>query len=106
MKFSSRIESCSLSPIRKFRPYMVAAEAKGRKVLHLNIGQPDVETPTAFFDAIHDFREKVLEYAPSPGVEVFVEAVRKYYEKLGISLVDEDILATYGGSEALQIIFS
>ena len=106
MKFSSRIESCSLSPIRKFRPYMVAAEAKGRKVLHLNIGQPDVETPTAFFDAIHDFREKVLEYAPSPGVEVFVEAVRKYYEKLGISLADEDILATYGGSEALQIIFS
>ena len=106
MKFSSRIESCSLSPIRKFRPYMVAAEAKGRKVLHLNIGQPDVETPTAFFDAIHDFREKVLEYAPSPGVEVFVEAVRKYYERLGISLADEDILATYGGSEALQIIFS
>lgn len=106
MKFSSRIEACSLSPIRKFRPYVVAAEAKGRKVLHLNIGQPDVETPAVFFDAVSTFREKVLEYAPSAGVESFVEAVREYYERLGISLTDDDILATYGGSEALQIIFS
>ena len=106
MKFSSRIEACTLSPIRKFRPYVVAAEEKGRKVLHLNIGQPDVETPKAFFDAIHDFREKVLEYAPSPGVENFLEAVRNYYLRLGISITDKDILATYGGSEALQIILS
>ena len=106
MKFSSRIESCTLSPIRKFRPYVVAAEAEGKKVLHLNIGQPDVETPKVFFDAVRDFSEKVLEYAPSPGVESFVEAVRKYYQSLGISITDEDILATYGGSEALQIILS
>ena len=48
MKFSSKIEACELSPIRKFHPYVVAAEAKGRKVLHLNIGQPDIETPKAF----------------------------------------------------------
>lgn len=106
MKFSSRIEACTLSPIRKFRPYMMEAEAKGRKVHHLNIGQPDVETPKAFFDAIHDFSAKVLEYAPSPGVETFVEAVRNYYQSLGISITDDDILATYGGSEALQIVLS
>ena len=106
MKFSSRIETCELSPIRKFRPYMVAAEAKGRKVLHLNIGQPDVETPRAFFDAIHDFSEKVLEYAPSPGVDAFVEAVRDYYTDLGFPIKNEEILATYGGSEALQTVFS
>ena len=68
MKFSRKIEACSLSPIRKFHPYVVAAEAKGRKVLHLNIGQPDIETPRAFFDAIQSFGESVLAYAPSPGV--------------------------------------
>lgn len=48
MKFSSKIQACELSPIRKFHPYVLAAEAKGRKVHHLNIGQPDIETPKAF----------------------------------------------------------
>ena len=106
MKFSSKIEACGLSPIRKFRPYVVEAEAKGRKVLHLNIGQPDIETPKAFFDAIQNFGESVLAYAPSPGVESYVEAVRDYYAGMGYPISCDDILATYGGSEALQIIFS
>ena len=106
MKFSRKIEACGLSPIRKFHPYVVAAEAKGRKVLHLNIGQPDIETPRAFFDAIRDFSESVLAYAPSPGVESYVEAVRDYYTGMGYPISCDDILATYGGSEALQIIFS
>ena len=106
MKFSSKIEACGLSPIRKFHPYVVAAEAKGRKVLHLNIGQPDIETPRPFFDAIRDFGESVLAYAPSPGVGSYVEAVRGYYGSMGYPITCEDILATYGGSEALQIIFS
>jgi len=106
MKFSSRIESCELSPIRKFRPYMVAAREKGRKVYHLNIGQPDIETPQVFFDAVRKFDEKVLEYAPSYGVDEFVEAVQDYYAALDISIRKEDILATYGGSEALQMLFS
>jgi len=106
MRFSSRIESCSLSPIRKFYPYMVAAQEKGRKVYHLNIGQPDVETPRAFFDAIADYKERVLAYAPSPGVDVFLNAVRNYYGRLGYSIENGDILATFGGSEALQIVFS
>lgn len=106
MKFSSKIEACGLSPIRKFRPYVVEAEAKGRKVLHLNIGQPDIETPKAFFDAIWSFGESVLAYAPSPGVESYVEAVRDYYTGMGYPISCDDILATYGGSEALQIIFS
>ena len=106
MKFSRKIEACSLSPIRKFHPYVVAAEAKGRKVLHLNIGQPDIETPRAFFDAIQSFGESVLAYAPSPGVGSYVEAVRDYYTGMGDPISCDDILATYGGSEALQIIFS
>ena len=106
MKFSRKIEACSLSPIRKFHPYVVAAESKGRKVLHLNIGQPDIETPRAFFDAIQSFGESVLAYAPSPGVGSYVEAVLDYYTGMGYPISCDDILATYGGSEALQIIFS
>ncbi len=103
MKFSSKCEACSLSPIRKFHPYVVAAEAAGRRVLHLNIGQPDVETPQAFFDAVRDFCDPVLAYAPAAGVEVYLKAVRDYYQSFGVSLTIDDILATYGGSEALQL---
>ena len=106
MKFSSRIEACSLSPIRKFGPYLVEAQAKGRTVYQLNIGQPDVETPPAFFDAVRSFGEKVLAYAPSPGVVSYLEAVRDYYTGLGYPVTCDDILATYGGSEALQIVLS
>lgn len=106
MKFSSKIQRCGLSPIRKFHPYVVAAEARGRKVHHLNIGQPDIETPGAFFDAIQNFGEAVLAYAPSPGVGPYVEAVRDYYTGMGFPITCDDILATYGGSEALQIILS
>jgi len=103
MKFSSKCEACSLSPIRKFHPYVVAAEAAGRRVLHLNIGQPDVETPKAFFDAIRGFSDSVLAYAPAGGLEVYVEAVRDYYQSFGVTLETGDILATFGGSEALQL---
>ena len=107
MKFSSKIEACELSPIRKFHPYVVAAEAKGRKVLHLNIGQPDIETPKAFFDAVKQFADPVLEYAPSTGVEAYLEAVRDYYaQAVGVRLELGDIMATYGGSEALQIVMA
>ena len=106
MKFSGRIESCALSPIRKFHPYVVAAEAQGKKVLHLNIGQPDVETPRAFFEAVGNFTDRVLAYAPSPGVEVYLDAVKDYYCGLGFRVEKDDILATFGGSEALQMIFS
>jgi len=103
MKFSSKCEACSLSPIRKFHPYVVAAEAAGRRVLHLNIGQPDVETPRAFFDAVRGFSGGVLAYAPAGGLDAYLEAVRDYYRSFGVSLEAGDILATFGGSEALQL---
>ena len=106
MKFSSRIEACQLSPIRKFHPYVVEAEARGRTVYRLNIGQPDIETPEVFFDAVKNFGEKVLAYAPSPGVETYLEAARDYYTGLGYPVTWDDLLATYGGSEALQILFT
>ena len=75
MKFSSKVLKCGLSPMRKFHPYAVAAEAKGRKIYHLNIGQPDIETPKAFFDAIKNFDLPVLEYAPSPGIPELIHAI-------------------------------
>ncbi len=106
MKFSSKIEACELSPIRKFHPYVLAAEAKGRTVHHLNIGQPDIPTPPAFFDAVHNFGEDVLAYAPSPGVDVFLDAVRDYYIGLGFPIERDGILATHGGSEALEIVMA
>ena len=106
MKFSSKIQRCELSPVRKFYPYEMAAVEKGLKVRHLNIGQPDIETPRVFFEAISRFSDSVLEYAPAPGVSYFLTATQKYYESLGFHITREDILATYGGSEALQIVMS
>ncbi len=106
MKFSEKIQRCGLSPMRKFTPYAVKAKEAGKKIYHLNIGQPDIETPPVFFDAITNFREAVLAYAPSPGIPAYLEAVRGYYAKLGIDLETGDILATTGGSEALQIALS
>ena len=85
---------------------MVAAEAKGLTVHHLNIGQPDIETPREFFDAVNSYSKKVLDYAPSPGVGEFLDAIRNYYKNVGVSLEKKDILATYGGSEALQMVLS
>lgn len=106
MKFSRKIQQCQLSPVRKFYPYEVAAEARGLRIHHMNIGQPDIETPRVYFEAARDFGEAVLAYAPSPGVEVYLEAVRDYYARLGYPIGIDDILATYGGSEALQIVLS
>ena len=103
MKFSSKIQRCELSPMRKFLPYELAAEAKGRKIYHLNIGQPDIETPKAFFDAVKNFQDPVLAYAAAPGVSGFLTAVQGYYANLGIHLEQSDIYATAGGSEALQM---
>ena len=106
MKFSSKIEKCGLSPMRKFHPFAVAAEAKGRNIYHLNIGQPDVVTPKAFFDAVKDFEQPVLEYAASPGMPVLIDAIQKYYDNLDMHFEKDEILITTGGSEALQIVLN
>ena len=106
MKFSSRIEKSQLSPIRKFYPYQVACNKKGIKIYHLNIGQPDIQTPRAYFEAIRDFSQPVLEYAPSPGIPQLIQAVQGYYSRIGIDYGEGDILVTTGGSEALQIALS
>lgn len=104
MKLSQKVQACGLSPMRKFHPYAVAAEARGHEIFHLNIGQPDIETPAAFFDTLKEFKAKVLEYAPSPGIPALVEAIRAYYARLGVDYAADDILITTGGSEALLIL--
>ncbi len=103
MKFSSKMERCGLSPMRKFAPYAVRAEAKGRKIYHLNIGQPDIETPPAYFEAVKEFSQPVLAYAPSAGVPVLIDAIRDYYAGIGAELKEDNILISTGGSEALQM---
>ena len=106
MRFSSKVEKCGLSPMRQFYPYAVAAAAKGRKIYHLNIGQPDVATPQAFFDAVKSFDQPVVAYAPSAGIPELIRAIQKYYADLDMHFDEEDILITNGGSEALQIVMN
>lgn len=104
MKISEKAKLCGLSPMRKFHPYAVKAVAAGKKIYHLNIGQPDIPTPTAYFEAVRRFADPVLAYAPSPGVPELLAAVQNYYGKLDVSLSTDDILITTGGSEALLML--
>ncbi|MDD4076035.1 MAG: pyridoxal phosphate-dependent aminotransferase [Eubacteriales bacterium] len=104
MKVSQSIEKCGLSPMRKYAPYATEAEKKGHKIYHLNIGQPDIETPPVYFDTVRDFKLPVLAYAPSPGIPEMIEAVRQYYKGIGVDYAANDIFITTGGSEALQIL--
>ena len=103
MKFSSKVLKCGLSPMRKFHPLAVAAEQRGKKIYHLNIGQPDIPTPSAYFEAVRRFDAKTLAYDASPGNPELIDAVRKYYARLGVELAPRDILITTGGSEALLL---
>lgn len=106
MKFSSKMDKCGLSPMRKFHPYAVAAEKQGKKLYHLNIGQPDIETPKAYFDAVKAFDAPVLEYAPSAGIPELIDAIRKYYDNLDMHFGKDEIYITAGGSEALLMVLA
>lgn len=103
MKLSAKMERCGLSPMRKFNPYAAKTAERGIKIYHLNIGQPDVKTPEVFYDALKEFADPVLSYAPSGGVPQLVNAVRDYYKRMDVDLAAGDILPTTGGSEALQL---
>lgn len=104
MKISEKVQLCNLSPMRKFHPLAVEAKNNGKKIYHLNIGQPDIETPAAFFEAVKNFENPVLEYAPSSGIPELIEAIKNYYHQIGISYNENEILITTGGSEALQML--
>lgn len=103
MQISINANRCEPSPMRKFHPFAVAAEAQGKHIYHLNIGQPDLPTPRAYLDAVRGFDEKTVAYAESPGKPVLIDAVRGYYQKLGVDLSPNEVLITTGGSEALLL---
>ncbi len=90
------------SPIRKLVPFADAAKKKGTKVYHLNIGQPDIETPQAILDAVRNSDMKVLEYSPSPGFESYRKKLVEYYKRYNIDLTPNQIIVTTGGSEAIM----
>ena len=106
MNLSSKVQSMQYSPIRRFNKFAIEAEEKGKKVYHLNIGQPDIETPACYMDAIRAFDEKVIAYAESGGMNVLHDAVIAYFKRLDIELERKNILVTNGGSEALSMIFT
>ena len=103
MQISINANRCEPSPMRKFHPLAVAAEKEGKKIYHLNIGQPDLPTPQAFYDAVRDFSTKTLAYEASPGMPVLIDAIRNYYKTLDVDLEPNDVFITTGGSEALLL---
>ena len=93
------------SPIRKLVPLAEAAKARGTKIYHLNIGQPDVHTPQVGLDALKHIDRKVLEYSPSDGYRSLREKLVGYYDQYQIKLTADDIIITTGGSEAVLFAF-
>jgi aspartate aminotransferase len=91
------------SPIRKLVPFAEQAKKEGRKIYHLNIGQPDIETPETMLKAIHEFPLKVVEYSHSAGIESYRRKLTTYYKRYGITLDYTEIMVTTGGSEAIEI---
>ncbi|MDV3506977.1 aspartate aminotransferase [Elizabethkingia anophelis] len=106
-KISNRAENMPASPIRKLVPFSIAAKQKGIKVYHLNIGQPDIETPQSALDALKDIHLKVLEYSLSEGNIEYREQLAKYYNKIGFTdITPKNFIVTNGGSEALNFAIS
>ena len=93
------------SPIRKLVPYAEKAKASGKSVFHLNIGQPDIETPQVALDAIRNMDRTVIEYSHSAGFQSYRDNLSKYYKNSGLPVESENILITTGGSEALTFGF-
>jgi aspartate aminotransferase len=100
-KISQKGQSMPASPIRKLVPFAEQAKKKGIKVYHLNIGQPDIETPHEVFDAIKNVNFKVLEYSHSAGIESYRKHLAGYYKKYNIHISINNVLITTGGSEAI-----
>ncbi len=104
-KISTRGIEMPASPIRKLAPLSDSAKARGLKVYHLNIGQPDVKTPEVALDAIRNIDRKILEYSPSDGNRSYREKLVGYYSRYNINVAPDDIIVTTGGSEAVLFAF-
>ena len=104
-KISERAVLMPSSPIRRLAPLAEAAKRRGTKVYHLNIGQPDIETPIEGLEALKHIDRKILEYSPSDGFRSFREKLVGYYDQYQIKLTADDIIITSGGSEAVLFAF-
>ncbi|GHV45630.1 aspartate aminotransferase [Bacteroidia bacterium] len=93
------------SPIRKLVPLANAAKARGVKVFHLNIGQPDIQTPEVALNVLKQTDRKILEYSPSDGIESLRVEMSKYYSRFNINVLPDEIIVTTGGSEAVSFAF-
>ncbi|MFW6180304.1 MAG: pyridoxal phosphate-dependent aminotransferase [Spirochaetota bacterium] len=101
MEPSRRARETQASPIRKLIPFADRAKSEGREVLHLNIGQPDIETPPEALEALRSYREKVLAYSPSDGYRSLKHRIVAYLGTCGMDLGPEEVNVTVGGSEAV-----
>lgn len=102
-KVSHKAEHMPSSPIRKLVPFAEKAKTEGRKIYHLNIGQPDIETPEVMLNAIKNSNIRVIEYSHSAGIESYRRKLADYYQRFGMPVNFEDIIITTGGSEAIEI---
>ena len=102
-KVSTKAVDMPASPIRKLVPYAEAAKKKGTKIYHLNIGQPDIETPATFLNAVKNADVKVLEYSHSAGFESYRKKLCHYYKSYNINIDHNEVIITCGGSEAIEI---
>ena len=100
---SNKANTMPSSPIRKLVPFAELAKKQGVKIYHLNIGQPDIETPISFLNAVKNADIKVLEYSHSAGNESYRKKLCSYYQEFNILLDHNDIMITCGGSEAIEI---
>ncbi len=101
MNISNRIKSVPPSTIMELLTFAAKAKKNGKKVYHLNIGQPDIKTPDGFLNAVRNFKGEVLEYSLSEGLPELIETIKNYYEEYNIHFNNDEILITNGGSEAL-----
>ena len=100
LSISDRVKSLKGSPIRRLTPFANAAKKRGIHVYHLNIGQPDIPTPTSFMEGVRNAKVGVLSYSPAMGIAETIDAMVGYYAELGISLTHDEVIVTIGGSEA------
>ncbi len=104
MHLSERIKALKISPIRRLIPYADEAKAQGKKVYHLNIGQPDIKTPEEYFEAVKNFHPSTIAYQPSQGIIELREAISNYYKAMNVNYEPNEVYVTCGGSEALQFV--
>jgi aspartate aminotransferase len=106
MQISKRVLQLKDSPLRKLTPLIETKKKEGKSFIHFNIGQPDLETPQCFFDAIKNYQGINVPYAPSLGIPTLIEAIRGYFKSQGIQFNHNEIIVTTGSSEAIFFVMN